>query len=492
MKLARLIEGIEPLRVEGSLDVEIGGICYDSRQVESGCLFVALRGSRSDGHHFIEQAVAGGAAALLLEQPYMKTRVPQVQVRDSRAAMARLAAVFHRQPAAKLRMTGVTGTNGKTTTTFMLKHILEAAFLRAALIGTVRYEIGERILPATHTTPECVDIQRLLQTGVDSGCRSAVMEVSSHALEQGRVAGIEFDVGVFTNLSQDHLDYHGSMGEYFRAKQRLFLQMTGQRIKDGHAVVNGDDSYGVRLAKSLRGKLPVSTFGFGAACTLRATDARNEHGRTVFKLAEEGGREFLVRSPFAGRFNVYNALAALAAARALGLDLRAAVKALAEAPQAPGRLEAVPARRNFQVYVDYAHTPDALENALATLRELSPRRLLVVFGCGGDRDKAKRKPMAEAVERAADFAIITSDNPRNEDPLEIIGQIRAGFVGEAWMVIEDRKDAIYKAIELAGEGDVVLIAGKGHETYQEVGGQRYPFSDVEVAGWALADRQPQF
>lgn len=489
MRLERLIEAMRPLAVSGPTDIEVEGLSHDSRAVRDGHVFFALRGRKADGHRFLEEALGRGAVAFVVEdEPRLLGRTI-IRVADGREAMARAAGAYHGHPDRQLRLVGVTGTNGKTTVAFLLKHILDGVFQRAALLGTVRYEIGERILPAERTTPESLELHRLLRSAVDSGCRAAVMEVSSHALAQGRVSGIEFDVGVFTNLTQDHLDYHRTMDEYFRAKERLFVQMREQSGKAGHAVVNGDDSHGARLAAALtRAGFPVTTFGVGARCGLRASGVRVERGQTVFELSQTGGRRFLVRTPLAGRFNVYNALAALGAAMALGVDPRSAVKSLAEAPQVPGRLEALPGRRNFRVYVDYAHTPDALVNVLQTLREQSPRRLIVVFGCGGERDKAKRRPMAEAVERFADIAVVTSDNPRNEEPGAIIRDIVAGFRKMEPVVIEDRKEAIFRAVGLAGEGDIVLIAGKGHEGHQDIAGNRFPFNDAEVAGWALLEK----
>ncbi len=492
MKLSKLIEPLDDAVLSGSSDIEITSLCYDSRRSKPGSLFIALRGGVTDGHRYVEEALSKGASAVMVEQDFPVPRASVIRVADTRQAMARVAAKFHGYPSLRMKVAGVTGTNGKTTSVFLLKHILDTAFLRAAMIGTVRYEIGERVLPASHTTPESADIQELLAAAVAAGCRSTAMEVSSHALAQDRVLGVEFDVGVFTNLSQDHLDYHGTMEAYFSAKERLFTQMAAQKTKQGHAVVNTDDSYGARLAASLRGKLPVTTFGVGAQCRFRASSIRAERGKTLFELSVGGGRKFLVRLPLAGRFNLYNALGAIAAASVLGVDERAAVKALANAPQVPGRLEAVAAQRNFQVFVDYAHTPDALANVLRTLREQAPRRIITVFGCGGDRDKGKRPLMARVVEEGSDVVIATSDNPRNEPPEAILADVTAGFTRSTHLVLADRKEAIYRAISLAEEGDIVLIAGKGHENYQEVGGQKYPFSDAEVARWALMEKPADY
>lgn len=492
MKLSVLTKALIGAKIAGSLECEIKDLVYDSRMVTNGCLFFATRGEKFDGHHFIEQAVEKGAVAVVSEIPYQTGKATIIQVENSRAVMAKLAVIFYRNPSCRMKTAGITGTNGKTTTAFLVKHILQHAMQQPALIGTIRYEIGDRILPAIRTTPESIDMQRLLNEASSSGCRSAVMEMSSHALMQHRASGLEFDAGVFTNLTQDHLDYHRTMDEYFAAKERLFTSIVAQTKKKGKAVINADDKYGQRLVKSLKGKLDVITFGMGANCDLRAAEVRIERTGTTYELGAAGGRKFLVKMPLIGRFNVYNSLAALSAASAMGVDLRLAVRALKDAPQVPGRLEAVSASRNFSVYVDYAHTPDALTNVLKTLASIRPNRLIVVFGCGGDRDKAKRAPMGAAVEEFADIAIVTSDNPRAETPESIIHDVLKGFRSKNYLAITDRKEAIFKAIELAGERDIVLIAGKGHENYQEVDGQKFPFYDAEVAGWALMEKPADF
>jgi UDP-N-acetylmuramoyl-L-alanyl-D-glutamate--2,6-diaminopimelate ligase len=389
-------------------------------------------------------------------------------------------------------MAGVTGTNGKTTTSFLIKHICENAGLRSGLIGTVRYEIGERVLPATRTTPESADLQELLAQMVNAGCKAAVMEVSSHALAQERTRGLEFDVAVFTNLTQDHLDFHRTMEDYFEAKAKLFLGLTNQpNKKQSTSVINIDDRYGEQLLKRLGEDAPVVTYGLGQRADFRASNYRTEFGGTSFQL-DARGRSYLVRLPLIGRFNVANALAALAAANSLGVNLRDAILSLGKAPQVPGRLEAVPAKRQFQTFVDYAHTPDALLNVLKTLRELAPRRLIVVFGAGGDRDQQKRPLMGRVADQNADHSIITSDNPRKEDPLAIIEQIKKGFRSSNYEAVPDRAEAITRAISLAQPRDIVLIAGKGHETYQEFADHTVPFDDVQIARRALENRPLEF
>ncbi|MEP7013918.1 MAG: UDP-N-acetylmuramoyl-L-alanyl-D-glutamate--2,6-diaminopimelate ligase, partial [Verrucomicrobiota bacterium] len=408
------------------------------------------------------------------------------------AALAGLAASFYKRPAEKLKMAAVTGTNGKTTTTFLIKHICEKAGMRCGLIGTVRYEIGERVLPATRTTPESLDLQELLAQIVNAGCRAAAMEVSSHALAQNRTGEIEWDAAVFTNLTQDHLDFHGTMENYFEAKAKLFTQLGQQEKKrKSVAIVNIDDRYGEQLLKKIGKENPVVTFGVSSRADFRASNYRMEFGGTSYQL-DARGRSYLVRVPLIGRFNVSNSMAALAAATALGVNLREAVLSLGKSPQVPGRLEMVPAKRQFQMYVDYAHTPDALLNVVKTLRELQPGRLIVVFGCGGDRDRQKRPLMAEAVDRNADYAIITSDNPRKEDPDAIIAEIEKGFQSDHYEKIADRAQAIARAVKIAQPRDIVLIAGKGHEAYQEFADHTVPFDDIQVARRAIEDHPMEF
>jgi UDP-N-acetylmuramoyl-L-alanyl-D-glutamate--2,6-diaminopimelate ligase len=492
MQLKTLVSSIPVRQVIGTLDRAVESIAYDSRRVQRNGLFVALRGEKTDGHQFIEQAIERGASVIVTEREEKQPRVTDLVVDDTRSAMADLAAAFYGWPAAKLKMAAVTGTNGKTTTTFLIKHICEKAGLRCGLIGTVRYEIGERILPATRTTPESLDLQELLAQIANAGCRAAAMEVSSHALAQERTRGLEWDVAVFTNLTQDHLDFHGTMENYFESKAKLFAQLAQQRKKQKPvAIVNIDDRYGEQLLGKIDKNISAVTFGMSARADFRASNYRTEFGGTSYQL-DARGKSYLVRVPLIGRFNVANSLAALATANALGLSLREAVLSLGKSPQVPGRLEAVPAKRQFQVFVDYAHTPDALLNVLKTLRELQPRRLIVVFGCGGDRDRQKRPLMGEVVDRHADLAIITSDNPRKEDPDAIIAEVEKGFRADHYEKIADRTEAIRRAIELAQPRDIVLIAGKGHENYQEFADHTVPFDDIQVARRALEDRPVDF
>jgi UDP-N-acetylmuramoyl-L-alanyl-D-glutamate--2,6-diaminopimelate ligase len=492
MQLKTLLSTISVRQIIGPSDRSVESIAYDSRRVQRNGLFVALRGEKFDGHNFIGQVIEKGASVIVSERADEFPRTTCVVVENTRPALADLSAAFYGFPVRKLKMAGVTGTNGKTTTTFLIQHICENAGLRCGLIGTVRYQIGERILPAARTTPESLDLQELLAQMINAGCRAAAMEVSSHALAQERTRGLEWDVAVFTNLTQDHLDFHGTMENYFKAKAKLFTQLgQQQRKRKPIAIVNIDNRYGEQLLSKIGKKIPTITYGMSARADFRASNYRIEFGGTSYQL-DARGKSYLVRVPLIGRFNVANSLAALAAANALGIALREAVLSLGKSPQVPGRLEMVPAKRQFQIFVDYAHTPDALLNVLKTLRELGPRRLVVVFGCGGDRDREKRPLMAQVVDRNADHAIITSDNPRKEDPEEIIAEVETGFRSKRYEKIVDRTEAINRAIGLAQPRDIVLIAGKGHEAYQEFADHTIPFDDIQVARRAVENRPVEF
>ena len=450
MKLRDLIPNLDKPAVSGSLDTEITGLAYDSRKVGPGIAFVALRGTSADGHTFIPKAIALGASAIIAEQaPADDVSVPWVHVRHSRIALAQAAAALHGHPAKSLTIAGVTGTNGKTTTAFLMHHLFNTAQKRSGLLGTVFYDLGNGgRLPATHTTPESLEIQGLLATMRDNGCRACAMEVSSHALDQDRVFGLPFAAAVFTNLTQDHLDYHGTMEKYFEAKVRLF-DITAESSPRSALIINGDDAWGRKLVERFQHTGRVTRFGFGVHNEFRAINVRYDLTGTTFEL-EAKGRSFLVRSPLIGDFNVYNALGALAAAHGVGLNLREAVKSLQNAPQVPGRMERVSENSRFQVFVDYAHTPDGLENALRTARALRPRRLITVFGCGGDRDRTKRPKMAAAAEAGSDICVLTSDNPRTEDPEQILNDAKAGFARpQKHAIIADRREAIRAALENA-------------------------------------------
>jgi len=492
MQLKTLLTAISVRQIIGQPDRAVESIAYDSRRVQRNGLFVALRGEKFDGHDFIEQAVEKGASVIVAEREQKYPRATSVAVENTRTALADLSAAFYGYPARKLKLAGITGTNGKTTTTFLIQHICEKAGVRCGLIGTVRYQLGERVLPAARTTPESLDLQELLAQIANAGCRAATMEVSSHALAQDRTRGLEWDVAVFTNLTQDHLDFHGTMKNYFESKLKLFTQLASQQKKRKPvAVINIDDRYGEQLLGKIDKSISLITYGMGVRADFRASNYRMEFGGTSYQL-DARGKSYLVRIPLIGRFNVANSLAALAAANAMGIGVREAVLSLGKSPQVPGRLEMVPAKRQFQIFVDYAHTPDALLNVLKTLRELEPRRLIVVFGCGGNRDREKRPLMAQVVDLNADYAIITSDNPRKEDPAAIISQVERGFRSSHYEKIIDRAEAIARAIALAQPRDIVLIAGKGHETYQEFADHTVPFDDIQVARRALENRPLEF
>jgi len=491
MLLKTLLAAVAPRATIGPVDRNVDAIAYDSRRVQANGIFVALRGEKSDGNRFVDQAIEKGATVIVTETELRNPRATTVQVENTRTALADLAAAFYQHPMRRLKLAAVTGTNGKTTTTFLLKHICENARMRCGLIGTVRYEIGERVLPAIRTTPEALEIQELLGQMLNAGCKAAAMEVSSHALAQERTRGLEWDVAVFTNLTQDHLDFHGSMDRYFAEKAKLFTALAQQAKKNAVAVVNIDDRYGEKLIDRIGKEIPIVTYGMGTRADFRASNYRPDFSGTSYQL-DARGKIFLVRLPLIGRFNVANSLAALAAANTLGISLRDAILSLGKSPQVPGRLEAVQAKRQFQVFVDYAHTPDALLNVLKTLRELSPRKLIVVFGCGGDRDRQKRPLMAHAADNNADFSIITSDNPRKEDPDEIIAEVEKGFRSDRYETITDRAEAIARAVSLAEPRDIVLIAGKGHETYQEFADNTIPFDDLQIARRALENNPVEF
>lgn len=489
MELKRILDQLHPQNVEGPMDREISGIAYDSRRVTPGSLFVAIPGHKTDGHEFINSAVDRGAVAVVCERNgFLPHRVTKIVVANAREALARASAAFFEHPSTSLRVIGVTGTNGKTTVAFMIKQILEAAGIKTGLIGTVRYEIGDRVFPAQRTTPEALEIQQMMAQMLRAGCRACVMEVSSHALDQHRVLGIEFDAGIFTNLTRDHLDYHGTMENYFASKKILFRALE-HGAKRGGVVINIDDSFGERLAHETKAEVKL-TYGLSAAARLRATDIELSADSTKMTVETPEGN-FRCRLPLIGRHNVYNGLAAIGAGLVLKVAVPVVRRALESVDPVPGRLEKVPSPLHFGVFVDYAHTDDALHNVLTTLREITPGRLLVTFGCGGNRDKGKRPRMGRVAAELADFTLITSDNPRHEVPGEIADQIVEGFRAagsDRYRLELDRRRAIEEVIRMAEPGDSVLIAGKGHETYQEFEDTVVPFDDRVYARETLEAR----
>lgn len=486
MLLKQLVQTLPVAAVEGSLEREVAGIAYDSRRITPGMVFVALPGQNVDGHDFITTAIDRGAIAIICERNgILFPRATKIKVTDAREALARAATAFYRNPSSKLKVIGITGTNGKTTVAFMVKNMLEAAGINTGLMGTIHYEIGDRVIPAQRTTPESLEVQQMMAQMVQSNCQACVMEVSSHALDQKRVLGIDYDVAIFTNLTQDHLDYHGSMENYFAAKRKLFTAL-GQGPKKGAAVVNIDDTYGARLASESKVEVTL-TYGVEEPARLRATHIELSKSGSRF-VVEAPDRKFSVKLPLIGRHNIYNALAAIGAGIAMKLPLPTLQSALNNLPPVPGRLQFINAGQPFGVYVDYAHTDDAMRNVLTTLRELTAGRLLLTFGCGGSRDTGKRAKMGKVAAELADYTIITSDNPRKETPEKIAAQIEAGYRSvrpDHYLLELDRRRAIHQLMAQAAAGDTVLIAGKGHETYQEFEDTVVPFDDRIHAREAL-------
>jgi UDP-N-acetylmuramoyl-L-alanyl-D-glutamate--2,6-diaminopimelate ligase len=475
MNLERVIAALAPTDVVQRAPVEISDLAYDTRAVGPGALFFCVPGERHDGHAFAREATERGAGALVVER-VLELDVPQLVVPDARGAMARAAVVFFDDPTRMLEVAGVTGTNGKTTTTFLLHSILAAGGRRPGLLGTIESRIGGERRPAIRTTPEAIDLQRAFREMLDAGDRSCALEATSHGSELGRLDGVRFSALAFTNLGQDHLDFHGTFERYFDAKRRLFVE--GERPP---AAVNIGDDYGRRLAEELRALRhePLLTFGMTGDADIRPEQLELD-GKGARLRA--GGLE--LRTKLHGRFNVENVLAAVAVSRLLGVENDAIAAGVETLAGVPGRFEAVEVGQPFAVVVDYSHKPDALENVLRTAREFARGRVICVFGCGGDRDRAKRPLMGRIASELADVAIVTSDNPRSEDPDAIIAEVVAG-AGPSLEVEPDRTAAIGRALALAHEGDVVVIAGKGHEQGQEFAGRTIPFDDREVAREAI-------
>ncbi|CAB1128462.1 UDP-N-acetylmuramoylalanyl-D-glutamate-2, 6-diaminopimelate ligase [Candidatus Hydrogenisulfobacillus filiaventi] len=489
MRLGNLIAGLEGARVIGSPDTEVTGIAYDSREVRPGDLFVAIPGYRTDGHLYCGEARDRGASAFVVERAEaLPAGATGVVVPYARGAMARLAATFYDHPSRRLWMVGVTGTNGKTTTTHLIQGLLEAAGVPAGLTGTIHTLIGREELPVRRTTPEAPDLEGLLRLMVDRGMQAAVMEVSSHALALARVEGVRYDVGVFTNLTQDHLDFHHTLEEYFAVKARL-LEGLGPDAGQGPqaAVVNRDDPYAVRAGE--RARVPVVSYGFEVGADIRAEDIRIAEGRSTFTVVFPGGSRYRAELSLPGRFNISNALAALSVGWVRGLDPAAMVAFLSHARGVPGRFERIDEGQPFTVIVDYAHTPDGIAKVLSTAREFARGRVVAVFGAGGDRDHGKRAPMGAIAGRLADAVIITTDNPRSEDPQAIMDMIAAGVreAGGRYQAEPDRVQAIRLALGQARPGDVVLILGKGHETYQIFRDRTIHHDDREVARQVLKE-----
>lgn len=480
MKLKTLLKDLPELQLKGSKELEITGITSNSKLVAPGNLFIAKKGMRSDGSHYIPEAISSGAVAIVTDifDPTLK-QITQLICPNVAKMEGKIASHYYQQPSQKLFMVGVTGTNGKTTTTFAIKHLFDTSEVPCGLIGTIEYVVGARRYTASRTTPDVCANHKLLCEMDHSGCKACVMEVTSHALDQGRVDEVKFDVAVFTNLTHEHLDYHHNMDEYFKAKAKLFSRLQSSQV----ALLNADDEWAMKI----KGQTParIVTFGIQNGADICAKAIHFDPTGTRF-IVVYNGQEVPFHWPLVGRFNVYNALSCIGVGLVRGLSLSDIVARLATFPSAPGRLEAVPNPLGMQVYVDYAHKPDALKNVLETLKELARGRIITVFGCGGDRDREKRPLMAKVSEELSDLTIVTSDNPRSEDPKKIIQEIITGFKKLTGHMIEmDRKKAIHLALEQAKANDIVLIAGKGHEAQQVFATHTIDFDDKLIASDCL-------
>ena len=488
-----IVKVISPIRVEGPQTAEVCHITADSRTVQEGSLFICLVGATVDGHSFVEKAVQDGAVAVVVSKPVtVPDHVAVIYVEDTRQALQAAVPFFYDYPASKMRMIGVTGTNGKTTTTHIIAHLLRSQGYTVGVIGTVHILIDDQSYPIHNTTPDVADLQQILQQMVDAGVTHCIMEVSSHALALGRTAGVEYDTAVFTNLTQDHLDFHKTFDNYLAAKAKLFKQVSASyQVKEGKgAVINVDDAYGQSIVDVTTS--PMITYSTEGKGSMNAADLTVTAKSSQFTLNYDG-KSYPISTKIAGMFNVYNTLAAVGATLYEGLSMEEIVKGLATFTAVPGRFELIEEGQDFAVVVDYAHTPDGLENILQTAKKIVENRILVVFGCGGDRDATKRPIMGRIAAQFGDRVFVTSDNPRTEDPVQIVKDVEVG-VREGlhddvtYEVIVDRREAIHKAIAEATTGDVVIIAGKGHEDYQILKDETIHFDDREVAREALKER----
>ncbi len=504
MQVLELLKGINTIAIEGKQHGDIGTVCYDSRKCKENSLFIAIPGFETNGHLYIENAIKNGARFIVHEQDYTPPEgITAIRVGDSRRVLGQIGRNFFRDPSSSLCLIAVTGTNGKTTITYLLEAILAKAGFSVGVIGTVNYRYGGVVYPAPNTTPESFDFHRMLREMADHGVTHCVAEVSSHALDLHRVDECSFDMGIFTNLTQDHLDYHITMENYFYAKRRFFTEVlpAGEKNKSTKMIINGDDPWGRRLLAETKGK--SITYGIESSCDVTAKSFRLSmegiHSHITFQ-----NEEIEIISPLIGKFNLYNILASVGAATSLGISKEAIREGLAEIKQVPGRLEKVSSPGQPSVFVDYAHTEDALRRVLENLKPFKKGKIITVFGCGGNRDRGKRPLMGEAAAQYSDLTILTSDNPRMEDPLQIIEEIEKGihlpkctadevdlkyYDKKMYCVIPDRTEAIATAIFAARNEDIILIAGKGHEDYQIIGNKRFPFDDRIVARKVLQERQ---
>ena len=489
MILKELIQDINVTSISGDTSIDIKSVAYHSENVVKDCLFVAITGLRLDGHDFVDGAIKRGARALILEKPIRKVEnVCHVVVRDSRVALAKLSSRFYHHPSQDVKLIGITGTNGKTTTAYLLESIFKNAGIKVGMISTINYRYMKNTLKAGHTTPESLELQKILRDMVDSGVSHVVIEVSSHALDLRRVDGCSFDIGVFTNLSRDHLDYHQDMASYYRSKERLFTDLL-QHKKGPWAVINDDDPKG-EILKNMA-NVNVLTFGINVKGDIWAGGFSPSPKGISAKIHTPYG-PFMVESALYGKINLYNILAATGVCVCFGIPLDIVKGGIESLSYVPGRLQKVSSNHDIRVFVDYAHTDDALKKVLLSIKEVGQGRIICVFGCGGDRDPGKRPLMGQISGKLSDFTIITSDNPRTEDPYKIIGEIEKGIKQiqvDKYAVIPDRGEAIQYAIDLARPGDTVLIAGKGHETYQILRDETRPFDDLMVAKEVLDSRK---
>ncbi|MBM7624375.1 UDP-N-acetylmuramoyl-L-alanyl-D-glutamate--2,6-diaminopimelate ligase [Sporohalobacter salinus] len=490
-KLSEVVTGLNIEVIKGDLENKIAGIAYDSRKVESNYLFVCIEGFTNDGHDYIEEAINSGAMALLVEKEVeVDSEVTVIKTKDTRLGLAEVSAAFYDYPSQKLKVIGVTGTNGKTTNTYLIESILKKAGYKTGLIGTIKNKVGDQIFDSQRTTPEALDIEALFSQMAEKGVTHVIMEVSSHALDLKRVAKIDFDVAIFTNITQDHLDFHDSFNEYLTAKKKLFAGL--QDSSEKTAIINIDDPYSDEFLETAKGE--ILTYSIEKDANLKAKDITVSPTGVEFILESAKGKIELDLN-ITGLFNVYNTLSAIGAGLSLGVDLKQIKDGLEEIQGIAGRFEIIKEAKDFGVIVDYAHTPDSLRNVLETAHDFVEGRIIVVFGCGGDRDKDKRPTMGQVATELADFAIVTSDNPRSEEPADIIADIEEGIKkadkvkGENsdYVVIEDRSKAINYGIKSAQPNDLVFIVGKGHETYQTFKDKTISFDDRKVARESLAE-----
>ena len=506
MQLQELLKYVEPLHIAGDFYGDVSDVCYDSRHVKDNGLFVAIPGLKVDGHDYIEEAINRGAKYIVHEKKYLPPPgVTAVQVKDCRRTLGILGKNFYGNPSSCLCLVGVTGTNGKTTVTYLLESILKAAGFRVGVLGTVNYRFNNKVLPAPNTTPESCDMQKILRTMLDEGITHVIAEISSHAADLKRIDDCTFDMGIFTNLTQDHLDYHRTMENYFQAKKRLFNEVIpAGRKKQKFMIINGDDFWGQRLMKEVNNDVSSLTYGLENSCDMIADTFMLSLEKTKAVLLT-GNDHFAISSHLIGKFNLYNIMAACLASVALGIPIKFIRTGIAKLKKVPGRLERVSKSGQPGVFVDYAHTDDAIKRALQSLSAFKKRKIITVFGCGGDRDRGKRPLMGKAAVSLSDITIVTSDNPRTEKPLGIIEEIERGIremslekfppetlaqnkVGKGYTIIPDRKEAIITAVSAADILDIVFIAGKGHENYQIIGETKIPFDDRKIAKAALQKR----